>query len=86
MIDDGIRLAALAEQSTADEFARTVRNDARRLEADGDGLQRLERQRRAIRLSTWIDKVTGMGRWSATWDPETMLRLENVWGNGRTQG
>jgi hypothetical protein len=28
-------------------------------------------------LNTWIDRDTGMGRWSATWDPETMVRLEN---------
>ena len=30
-----------------------------------------------MRLTTWLDRETGMGRWSATWDPETMLRLEN---------
>ncbi len=54
-----------------------MRGEARRLETDGDGDARLERQRRAIRLNTWIDGDTGMGRWSATWDPETMLRLEN---------
>jgi hypothetical protein len=77
LIDDGARLAMLAEQTTPDEFARTVHNETRRLEADGDGLERLERQRQAIRLSTWIDKVTGMGRWSATWDPATMVTLES---------
>jgi hypothetical protein len=76
LIEGGARLAMIAEQSTPDEFARTVRDQARRLEADGDGLERLERQRRAVRLSTWIDNVSGMGRWSATWDPATMLTLE----------
>ena len=69
-------LVPIAEQSTADEFARAVRVEARRLERDGDGLQRLERQRRAIRLNSWIEHATGMGRWSATWDPATMVRLE----------
>ena len=54
-----------------------MRDEARRLETDGDADARLERQRRAIRLNTWIDGDTGMGRWSASWDPETMLRLEN---------
>ena len=54
-----------------------MRTEARRLEADGDADARLERQRRAVRLNTWIDRDTGMGRWSATWDPETMVRLEN---------
>ena len=54
-----------------------MRTEARRVESDSDGLDRLQRQRRAVRLNTWIDRDTGMGRWSATWDPETMVRLEN---------
>ena len=74
---DAARLVLLAEGSTAEEFARTMRAEARRVETDSDGLNRLERQRRAVRLNTWIDHDTGMGRWSATWDPETMVRLEN---------
>ena len=54
-----------------------VSGEARRLEGDRDGEARLQRQRRAVRLNTWIDRETGMGRWTASWDPETMLRLEN---------
>ena len=69
-------LVPIAEQCSADEFARDVRAEARRLERDGDGLERLEQQRRAIRLNSWIEHATGMGRWSATWDPATMVRLE----------
>ncbi len=69
-------LVPVAEQSTPDEFARVVRAEARRLERDGDGLQRLERQRRAIRLASWIDKITGMGCWSVTLDPATWATLE----------
>ena len=71
-------LVLIAENVTADEFARTVRAETRRLERDSDGLERLERQRRAVRFNSWIDRETGMGRWSATWDPETMVRLENL--------
>ena len=74
---DAARLVVVAESSTPEEFARTMRAEARRLETDGDADARLERQRRAVRLNTWIDDDSGMGRWSATWDPETMLRLEN---------
>ena len=74
---DAERLVLLAENLTPDEFARTVRAEARRLETDRDADARLERQRRSIRLNTWIDRDTGMGRWSATWDPDTMVRLEN---------
>lgn len=76
LIENAPSLLPIAEHVAADEFARAVRAEARRLEREGDGLERLERQRRAIRFNTWIDKQTGMGRWSATWDPETMLRLE----------
>ncbi len=76
LIDQGEHLVKLAEHSTADEFARSVRQEARRLEADGDGLERLERQRRDIRCNCWTDKETGMGRWSVTLDPATWVSLE----------
>jgi Domain of unknown function (DUF222) len=76
LIEAAPGLVLIAEQVAPDEFARTVRAEARRLQRDGDGLERLERQRRAIRFSSWTDKVTGMGRWSVTWDPETMLKLD----------
>jgi len=77
LIDLAPSLVVVAEHVSADEFARTVRAEARRLERDGDGLERLERQRRAVRFQSWVDRESGMGRWSATWDPETMVRLEN---------
>ena len=77
LIDQGDRLARIAETTAPDEFARSVRDETRRLERDGDGLERLERQRRAIRANSWTDKATGMGRWSVTWDPATWLGLEN---------
>src|SRR5262249_35292438 len=64
LIEQAGSLVLIAEQVSADEFARTVRAQARRLERAGDGLDRLERQRRAIRLSSFIDKDTGMGRWN----------------------
>ena len=76
LIGDGDRLAILAENANPDEFARQARSEARRLEADGDGLERLERQRRAVRLLSWVDKATGMGHWSITWDPATFAVLE----------
>jgi hypothetical protein len=30
-----------------------------------------------MRMNSWIDKATGMGRWSVTLDPATWLTLEN---------
>ncbi len=76
LIEQATRLVGIAESTTPDEFARRVRDEARRLESDGDAVQRLERQRRAIRCNSWVDKQTGMGRWSVTFDPATWLALE----------
>ena len=76
LVEQGERLVKLAEQTTPHEFGHKVREEARRLESDGDGLERLERQRRAIRCNSWTDKETGMGRWSVTLDPATWARLE----------
>jgi hypothetical protein len=76
LIGQASSLVLIAEHATPDEFARTVRNEIRRLEQPCDGADRLERQKRAIRFSSFIDKDTGMGRWNATWDPETMVKLE----------
>jgi len=76
LIERASSLLLIAEHATPDEFARTVRAEARRLERSTDGLDRLERQKRAVRFSSFVDKETGMGRWQATWDPETMVRLE----------
>ena len=76
LIEAAPHLVILGEQVSVDEFARTVRAEARRLERDSDGLDRLERQRRAVRLNSWTDRDTGMRRWGIAWDPETAVRLE----------
>ena len=76
LIGQAERLVVIAEHATPDDFARTVRAEARRLETDSDGLERLERQRRAVRFSSWVDRETGMGRWSIHWDPATFAMLQ----------
>ncbi len=53
-------LAAVAAASTVEQFARRVAVEARRIQAD-DGLDRLERQRRSVRASSWVD---GEGMWN----------------------
>ena len=73
---DAPRLVLLAEQSTPEEFAKTVRTETHKLATECDGLEALERQRRAIRMNSWVDKITGMGRWSVTLDPATWAALE----------
>ena len=76
LIEAAPSLVLLGEHSTTEEFARTVRAEARRLEPEGDAVDRLERQRRAVRLKSWTDKDSGMRRWSAIWDPHTAVTLE----------
>ena len=67
------QLVAVAVRSTPDELQRAVTAEVRAIQRD-DGMARLDRQRRATRLRTWID---GEGMWCLTgrFDPETGLRL-----------
>jgi hypothetical protein len=73
LLAKGDRLVSDAAGSTPDEFDREVTAVVRGLQAD-DGMNRLERQRRATRLRTWVDR-DGMWRLSGCYDPETGLRL-----------
>ncbi|MEP7202984.1 MAG: hypothetical protein ABI894_10260, partial [Ilumatobacteraceae bacterium] len=47
LIDGAPNLVLIAENTSADEFAKTLRGEARRLERDSDGLDRLARQKQA---------------------------------------
>jgi hypothetical protein len=67
-------LVRAAQQSTPDELRRTLAGEVRRIQAD-DGLARLERQRRATRLRTWVDHRDGMWCLSGRFDPMTGVRL-----------
>ena len=67
-------LAAVAEHASQAEFARRVRDEARRLQA-ADGMDTLERQRRATSLRTFVD-VEGMWNLRARFDPLTGVRLD----------
>jgi hypothetical protein len=73
LVDVAAELVAVAERSTPEEFDRAVKAEVRRLRVD-DGQARLERQRRAMRLRTWVD---GEGMWclSGRFDPETGVVL-----------
>jgi hypothetical protein len=71
------RVDGLADQAASDtvnEFARRVEDEARRMQ-QGDGMDRLERQRRAVRLRRWTD-AEGMVNWRAQFDPVTGVRLD----------
>ena len=68
-------LAEAAAQLPADEFARVVRGELRRIRTD-DGIDRLQRQRRDTRLRSWIDRETGMWCLRGEFDPETGVLLD----------
>ena len=67
------RLVDVAVRSTPDEFQRALAVEVRNIQRDDD-IARLERQRRATRLRSWVD---GEGMWCLTgrFDPETGLAL-----------
>jgi hypothetical protein len=67
-------LVGVARRSTPDEFRLALDGEVRRIQAD-DGMTRLERQRRASRVRTWVDHRDGMWCLSGRFDPETGLRL-----------
>ena len=66
-------LVAVAAAGTVDEFRRRLALEAKRLQTD-DGMDRLERQRRATRLSTWVDP-DGMWNLRGRFDPVTGVKL-----------
>ncbi len=73
LIDNGPWLARRATVLSPTELRRELTAEVRALEGDG-GRARLERQRRAARLRTWVDP-DGMWRFDGRFDPETGLRL-----------
>jgi hypothetical protein len=76
LLADSQRLLAVAANSTAEEFGRTLRREEQRLSAD-DGVSRLQRQQQAVRLHTRIDSELGMHVCTLSLDPVTGLKLYN---------
>jgi FAD/FMN-containing dehydrogenase len=75
LLAEGDRLVAVAARSTPDELDRTVKATIRRIEA-GDGMDRLEQQRRACRLRTWLDRE-GMFCLQGRYSPEVGVTLHH---------
>lgn len=75
LAERGDALALAAAQLPRDEFARTVRTEIRRIHS-GDGIDRLQRQRRDTSLRTWVDRDTGMWCLHGEFDPETGALLD----------
>jgi hypothetical protein len=74
LLDRADALADVAGVSTVDQFAKRVALEARRIES-GDGMDRLERQRRATRLRSWVDDE-GMWNLRGRFDPVTGVGLD----------
>jgi Domain of unknown function (DUF222) len=74
LMDRADALADVAGVSTVEQFAKRVAFEATRIES-GDGMDRLERQRRAARLRSWVDDE-GMWNLRGRFDPMTGVRLD----------
>ncbi|MEO6652818.1 MAG: DUF222 domain-containing protein [Ilumatobacteraceae bacterium] len=66
-------LVDVASAASVEEFRRRLGLEVRAIQAD-DGMARLERQRRNVRLRTWVDS-DGMWRFAGQFDPVTGVSL-----------
>jgi hypothetical protein len=66
-------LAAVAKAGTVEEFSDRLALETKRLQ-EGDGVDRLERQRRNARARSWVDQE-GMFNLSGKFDPLTGVRI-----------
>ena len=76
LLADSDRLVHIATNTTAEDFARTLRREEQRLAGD-DGIARLQHQQRSVRLHTRIDLASGMHHFNMNLDPVTGLKLHN---------
>jgi hypothetical protein len=67
------RLAEVAKAGTVEEFSRRLALETKRLQ-EGDGIDRLERQRRNARVRSWVDN-DGMWNLKGRFDPVTGVRI-----------
>ncbi|MEP2370864.1 DUF222 domain-containing protein [Ilumatobacter sp.] len=73
LLDVADGLTGVAFAATVEQFASRIRLEARRLQTD-DGEDRLVRQKRSTRVSTWTGD-DGMWNLRGVFDPETGVRL-----------
>lgn len=65
-----------AERFTIEQFRKMLAREVKSIQAD-DGMERLERQRRATSVSTWTDD-DGMWNLRAKFDPLTGVKVSNA--------
>jgi len=66
-------LVEVASVATVDEFRKRLASEVRSIQAD-DGIARLERQQRAVRLRSWTDS-DGMWRFDGRFDPVLGVKI-----------
>jgi hypothetical protein len=76
LLEKADELAAVAAAGTVDEFRRRLELEAKKLQRY-DGMDRLDRQRRATRLRTWVDN-DGMWNLRGKFDPVTGVTLAST--------
>jgi Domain of unknown function (DUF222)/HNH endonuclease len=74
-LDRADQLAGVAEHGTIEQFGKRLDLEIKKLQSD-DGDDRLARQKKNTRLSTWVD-IDGMWNIRGKFDPVTGLRLAN---------
>ena len=70
-------LVELASSATAGEFEQMLREEERILGREA-GIDRLQQQRRDVRLRSWIDRTTGMAHYRLALDPVTGVKLNQA--------
>jgi hypothetical protein len=73
LVAEGAWIARCARETTPAELRRELHAHRRAFETDS-GMDRLERQRRDCRLTSWVDR-NGMWCFRGRFDPETGLKL-----------
>ena len=72
------RLVVLEASLDVDAFTRRLKQRCEQLRSDDHDDARLERQRQATSLRTWVDQITGMWCFHAELDPVTGLLLDQA--------
>ena len=77
MLERTPKLVELASNATAGEFELVLRDEERALGREA-GVDRLEQQRRDVRLRSWTDRATGMPTYKLTLDPVTGVKFNHA--------
>ncbi|MEM1332304.1 MAG: HNH endonuclease [Actinomycetota bacterium] len=78
LLDDDEALAATAATTSVREFDQHLKRRIAELQSEADRARRLEQQRRATRLRTWVDESDGMWCLTGRFDPRLGKELHRL--------